>query len=279
MARPRDPRRDQAKQIWLDSKGEIKLVDLAKQFEVTGSTIRKWKATDKWDNELKGSVPKQTKKSAPLKKQTKKIKKKAADIEEPIIIKNGELNDNQQLFCMYYLERYNATKAYQQAYGCDYKTANASGSRLLAKDSIRREIERLQELQAQSIMLSADSILQKYIDIAFADIGDYVEQVGDNYIIMKRLEETDTSLISEISNGANGVKIKLADKMKALAFLAKHRKLLGNSDLQHLKEEEQRMKNEQLKRELGGNTIKADPFDAMSVEQLEEYLSKLEGEE
>lgn len=279
MPRARDPRRDQAKQIWLDSKGEIKLVDLAKQFEVTSSTIRKWKATDKWGNELKGSAPKQTKKSAPLKKQNKKIKKKAVDIEEPIIIKNGELNDNQQLFCMYYLERYNATKAYQQAYCCDYKTANASGSRLLAKDSIRKEIERLQELQAQSIMLSADSILQKYIDIAFADIGDYVEQVGDNYIIMKRLEETDTSLISEISNGANGVKIKLADKMKALAFLAKHRKLLGNSDLQHLKEEEQRMKNEQLKRELGGNTIKADPFDAMSVEQLEEYLSKLEGEE
>lgn len=66
MARPRDPRRDQAKQIWLDSNGEIKLVDLAVQFEVTSSTIRKWKATDKWDNEMKGSAPKQMKKSAPF---------------------------------------------------------------------------------------------------------------------------------------------------------------------------------------------------------------------
>lgn len=58
MARPRDPRRDEAKQIWLNSKGELKLVDLADQIGVTSSTIRKWKATDKWDYELKGSAPK-----------------------------------------------------------------------------------------------------------------------------------------------------------------------------------------------------------------------------
>ncbi|MEH7521999.1 phage terminase small subunit [Bacillus sp. JJ1503] len=64
MARPRDPRRDEAKEIWLKSNGKLKLVDLAEQFEVTSSTIRKWKATDKWDNELKGSAPK-SKRSAP----------------------------------------------------------------------------------------------------------------------------------------------------------------------------------------------------------------------
>ncbi|USK71749.1 phage terminase small subunit [Peribacillus asahii] len=58
MARPRDPRRDEAKQIWLKSNGELKLVDLANQIGVTSSTIRKWKATDKWDYELKGSAPK-----------------------------------------------------------------------------------------------------------------------------------------------------------------------------------------------------------------------------
>lgn len=57
MPRPRDPRRDQAKKKWLDSDGQIKLVDLAKEFEVTSSTIRKWKATDKWQDELKGSAP------------------------------------------------------------------------------------------------------------------------------------------------------------------------------------------------------------------------------
>ncbi|WP_201767667.1 phage terminase small subunit [Sporolactobacillus laevolacticus] len=60
MPRPRDPRRDEAKSVWLNSKGELKLVDLAEQMNVTPSTIRKWKAQDKWDNELKGSAPKHT---------------------------------------------------------------------------------------------------------------------------------------------------------------------------------------------------------------------------
>lgn len=64
MARPRDPRRGEAKDIWLKSGGKLKLVDLAKQMNATSSTVRKWKAQDKWDNELKGSAPK-SKRSAP----------------------------------------------------------------------------------------------------------------------------------------------------------------------------------------------------------------------
>ncbi|UOQ43364.1 phage terminase small subunit [Halobacillus salinarum] len=64
MPRPRDPRRDKAKKQWLKREGNIKLVDLAEQFDVSSSTIRKWKATDQWEKELKGSAPK-PKKSAP----------------------------------------------------------------------------------------------------------------------------------------------------------------------------------------------------------------------
>ncbi|MCP3026616.1 phage terminase small subunit [Halobacillus sp. A5] len=64
MPRPRDPRRDKAKKDWLKSKGEIKLVDLAEKYKVSSSTIRKWKATDKWDNENKRSALK-SKRSAP----------------------------------------------------------------------------------------------------------------------------------------------------------------------------------------------------------------------
>jgi uncharacterized protein YjcR len=51
MARSRDPRRDEAKKIWLDSDRKIKLKDLADQLGVTSSTIRKWKSVDKWEEE------------------------------------------------------------------------------------------------------------------------------------------------------------------------------------------------------------------------------------
>ncbi|MET3504952.1 phage terminase small subunit [Halalkalibacter oceani] len=57
MPRPRDPRRDEAKEAWLKSNGEAKLKDIAAYLGVTSSTVRKWKATDKWEEELKGSAP------------------------------------------------------------------------------------------------------------------------------------------------------------------------------------------------------------------------------
>lgn len=56
MARKRDPRRDEAKKIWLESNGEKQLKDIASELNVSDSQIRKWKSIDKWSAELKGNV-------------------------------------------------------------------------------------------------------------------------------------------------------------------------------------------------------------------------------
>lgn len=56
MARKRDPRRDEAKRIWLDSNGEKQLKEIASELNVSDSQIRKWKSIDKWSAELKGNV-------------------------------------------------------------------------------------------------------------------------------------------------------------------------------------------------------------------------------
>ncbi|HAP5685066.1 phage terminase small subunit [Enterococcus faecalis] len=56
MARKRDPRRDEAKKIWLDSNGKKVLKELANELNVSDSQIRKWKSIDKWADELKGNV-------------------------------------------------------------------------------------------------------------------------------------------------------------------------------------------------------------------------------
>lgn len=59
-----------------------------------------------------------------------------------------------------------------------------------------------------------------YIDIAFADIGDYVEVDEGGFMIkVKPLDQMDTSIISELSNTENGIKLKLADKMKAMDMI------------------------------------------------------------
>ena len=56
MARKRDPRRDEAKNIWLNSNGDKPLKDIAKALGVSDSQIRKWKSIDKWSADLKSNV-------------------------------------------------------------------------------------------------------------------------------------------------------------------------------------------------------------------------------
>ncbi|WMW46614.1 phage terminase small subunit [Bacillus paralicheniformis] len=58
MARPRDPRRDEAFRLWKESYGTKKLKDIADELGVSSSTVRKWKATDKWEEKFKRSAPK-----------------------------------------------------------------------------------------------------------------------------------------------------------------------------------------------------------------------------
>lgn len=52
MARPRNPKRDEAFQMWLESKGQMLLKDIAEQLELSDTQIRKWKNQDKWDDQL-----------------------------------------------------------------------------------------------------------------------------------------------------------------------------------------------------------------------------------
>ncbi|MBU8612123.1 MULTISPECIES: phage terminase small subunit [Bacillus] len=76
MPRPRDPRRDEAFRLWEESCGSKKLKDIAEELGITSSTIRKWKANDKWEEKIKGSAPK-SKGSALLRRGTPKGNKNA----------------------------------------------------------------------------------------------------------------------------------------------------------------------------------------------------------
>lgn len=56
MARARNPKRDKAKKMWLNSDGKRHLKDIAEELDVSPSQIRKWKSLDKWSDELKSNV-------------------------------------------------------------------------------------------------------------------------------------------------------------------------------------------------------------------------------
>lgn len=58
MARARSPSRNEAFEIYKQHNGEILLKDIATQLGVKDAQIRKWKSQDKWEENLKGTLPK-----------------------------------------------------------------------------------------------------------------------------------------------------------------------------------------------------------------------------
>jgi uncharacterized protein YjcR len=57
MARQRNPMRDEAYRIWIESDKKKPLKDIAEELGVSPSTVRKWKSEDKWNNDSKRSAP------------------------------------------------------------------------------------------------------------------------------------------------------------------------------------------------------------------------------
>ena len=259
MPRQRSPSRDEAKRMYLDSKGKMLLKDIAKAVSKRDSDIRKWKSLDKWDEELKGNAP-IAKGNAP--KQNNGIKKppKTELLPEEIeTLNNEELTEKQRLFCLYYVRWFNATKAYQKAYSCDYFTAAANGPRLLGNARIKEEIQRIKDAKIKQTMYSTEDYFQKMIDIAYSDITDYLsfgqEEVQDkngnafmiNVINLKESCDVDGTLIQEVKQGKDGCTVKLVSKEFALKWLDKH--YSEATELQKAQLEQLRAQTDKLNKE------------------------------
>ena len=266
MARAPDGRIEQAKAMYL--KG-MKLVEIASQLNVSEGTVRSWKSRYKWDC----NVANEKRNVAKKKKEENSKNKKAIADEVDQVLENTDLTDKQRLFCLYYIRYFNATKAYKKAYGCSYDVANSEGYKLLVNPCIKEEIKRLKQNRLNRELMDESDIFQKYMDIAFSDITDYVEfgqeevpvmavygpvQVKDektgkkktltkrvNVVRFKDSEEIDGTIISEVKQGKDGASIKLADRMKALDWLAEHMDMATTE--QRARIENIKAKTEQIK--------------------------------
>lgn len=231
MPKVKDARADKAFEMY---KQGLKLVEIANQLGVAEGTVRSWKNRYKWAGD---NATLQRSKRNVAKKSKTLIKNKESPVayEVESVMKNTELTDKQQLFCIYYIRCFNATKAYQKAYGCNYTTAMSEGSKHLRNPKIKEEIFRLKQERLNREFLSEADIFQKYMDIAFADITDYVEfgngsfndpetgeEVSYSFVNLKDSKTVDGTIVSEVSKGREGAKIKLADRMKALQWLTDH---------------------------------------------------------
>lgn len=231
MPKAKDARADKAFEMY---KQGLKLVEIANQLGVAEGTVRSWKNRYKWAGD---NATLQRSKRNVAKNSKTLIKNKESPVAHEVesVMKNTELTDKQQLFCIYYIRCFNATKAYQKAYGCNYTTAMSEGSKHLRNPKIKEEIFRLKQERLNREFLSESDIFQKYMDIAFADITDYVEfgngsfndpetgeEVSYSFVNLKDSKTVDGTIVSEVSKGREGAKIKLADRMKALQWLTDH---------------------------------------------------------
>lgn len=57
MSRRRNPKRDESRKIYLESRGELMPKDIAARLDVSPSMISKWKSIDKWEDILNGKRP------------------------------------------------------------------------------------------------------------------------------------------------------------------------------------------------------------------------------
>lgn len=263
MPKQKDAKVDEALALYRQG---LKLVEIAEKLDKPVGTIRRWKHDYHWDGESERSENNANVRKAKAEKKRKTIKSEVDQVME-----NSELNDQQRLFCLYQVRYFNATKAYQKAYGCSYDTAHAHGYKLLQNVAIQEEIKRLKRNRMNRELLEPEDIFQKFMDIAFADYTDYMEfgreevpvmgasgpiyekdpESGEkipitkmaNYVKFREHTDVDGTLISEVRTGRDGAIIKLADRMKALEWLADHMDMAS---------EEQKLKLEILKSKIGG---------------------------
>lgn len=239
MARAPDPRAVQAKELFLQGK---KLIEISKILDIPEGTIRSWKNRGKWEDNNSATL--QSKKCN-VAKQTK-IKKQAAEMAIEKVLDNMELNDRQQLFCVLYAVGNSATSAYQKSYGCSYNTAMVNASRLLRNAKIREEVNRLKQERFESQIFGEHDIFQWYLDVAMANITDYVsfgreevpvmgafgpvvdQESGEqltkevNYVKFKESTEVNGHVIKKVKLGRDGASIELYDSMQAMNWLAEN---------------------------------------------------------
>lgn len=146
-----------------------------------------------------------------------------------------KLTPKQIRFVDEYLVDFNATQAAIRA-GYKAKTAHVIGAENLRKPKIAEEIARRQKDLQKRTEISQDRVVKELARIAFADVTDYayvmqaiIERDGvkvpvESAVIKETYDLTDDqrAAIASIKQGANGVEIKLHDKIKALELLGRH---------------------------------------------------------
>ena len=153
----------------------------------------------------------------------------------------ADLTEQQRKFVLYYLSSYNADQSYMKAYNCRNKSiAHGNGYWTLKSPEVQSALKKAKKLMQNTYNIDPMQYLEFLLKAAHADIGDYItfseeevpvtdkdgqvifdETTGEamkkkvNRMHLANSDEVDTSIVTSIKQGRDGITINLVDKMKA----------------------------------------------------------------
>jgi phage terminase small subunit len=151
--------------------------------------------------------------------------------------KPDDLTPRQWKFVQEYIKCGNGAEAARNA-GYSEKTDHEQAARLLAKDSVSREVKRLQAKLAQKYEVTHERIIQELASIAFTKPTDLMSWEGDEKVYLKDSDEIAEHHLGAIESveqritetGERYIVMRRADKAKALHLLGKHLGLWKEKD-------------------------------------------------
>lgn len=240
----------------------MKYKDIAEKYGKALSTVKSWKQRYKWNKsktevDLKNSANSTRTKSKGTRTKEDSTHTKAFVDKQIEISNNSDLTEREEMFCYYYSQYPNQTKAYMRAYENDnYNTSQTGAWGLMRKPKIIKRIRELKRGKQEMALLEVADVVNELKRQAFADVADYLEygteivkewhqefnedtnefedkpvidpETGEqafyhrNYVRFKETENTDTTLLKSVKLNKEGhVEIEMYDKQKALTELLK----------------------------------------------------------
>lgn len=236
----------------------MKYKDIAAKYGVSLNTVKSWRSRNGWTRDANSKKGAHQKTKRVHTKKSKVAQARSPDVIDELV-ENDELKDRQKAFCLYYLQRYNATWAYQKAYGADRETAMASGSRMLRNVKVQKQLTELKKQQSAELYATANDIMLGYLKQAHSDVtdvlefktvkrlkwnkvpddtGEYEDMDGhyrldpkidpetgeqafyyENQVLLKDSNEIDTSNIKSIRIDKGEAVVEMYDKQKAMKEL------------------------------------------------------------
>jgi phage terminase small subunit len=188
------------------------------------------------------------------------------------------LTAKQQRFVDEYLKDLNATQAAIRA-GYSKKTAASIGQENLTKPEIAKALKEAMQGRSERTAITQDMVLRELAKIGFSDIrkvvrwgetevrmvdseegeGDLAPYHGLALIDSNEVDDETAGAIAEVSQGRDGLKVKLHDKRSALVDIGRHLGMFApaghaelDAELKRIEVENKRLLNEKLRRELNG---------------------------